>query len=100
MALSALHDVLCRHQTQHPDTAVVLAGDFNGANLKKVMLNFHQHITTRGERTLDHCYMPFKRKEEPLFPVRHVGHAAIFLRPEYKQRLVREAVVTSGKAVV
>jgi len=35
MALSDLHDVLCRCQIQHPDTAVVVA--------------------------LDHCYTPFKR---------------------------------------
>jgi len=63
MALSARHYVLCWHQTQHPDAAVVVEGDFNRANLKKVMSNFHQHIkcATRGERTLDNCYMPFKR---------------------------------------
>jgi len=61
--LSARHDVLCRHQTQCPDTAVVVAGGFNRANLEKVMPKFHQHITfaSRGERTLDHFYTPFKR---------------------------------------
>jgi len=57
------------------------------------MPNFHQHITcaTRGERTLDHCYTPFKRGYKaaslPLF-------SNIFLLPEYQQRIVREAVVT------
>jgi len=53
--LSDLHDVLCRHQTQHPDAAVVVVGDFNRANIKKVMPNFHQRsitCATRGERPL------------------------------------------------
>ena len=36
---------------------------------------------TRGERTLDHCYIPFKR-----------GYKANFL-PEYKQSIVREVGV-------
>jgi len=97
MALSDVHDVLCRHQTQHPDVAVVVAGEVNKANLKKVMPNFHQHIAcaTRGERTLDHCYTPFKRgyKAAPLPAFGKSDHAAIFLLPEYKQRIVGEVVV-------
>jgi len=67
---SALRDVLCWHQTSHPDVAVVVAGDFNRANLKKVMPNIHQHITcaTRGERTLDHCYTAFKKGSKAAMP--------------------------------
>jgi len=97
MALSALHDVLCRHQTQHPDVAVVVPGDFNRANLKKVMPNFHQHImcAARGEGTLDHCHMPFKRDYKAVsLPLSKSDHAAFFLLLEYKQWIVREAVVT------
>jgi len=73
-------------------------GDFNRVNLKKVMTYFRQHITcaTRGERTLDHCYMPFKRgyKAASLPPFGKSDHAAIFLLLEYKQRIVREVVAT------
>ncbi len=38
--------------------AVTIAGDFNKANFRKVMPNFHQHLScpTRGPNTLDHCY--------------------------------------------
>lgn len=36
-----LHEVLTLHQTQIHDTALIVAGDFNRANLKYVMLNFH-----------------------------------------------------------
>jgi len=84
--------VLCQHQAKHPDAAVVVAGDFNRANLKKVMPNFCQHITcaTRGEITMDHCYKPFKRgyKAASLPPFGKLDNAAIFLLPEYKQREV------------
>ena len=61
-ALSSLHDTLSRHQRKYPDAAMIITGDFNRANLKKVMPNFRQHITcaTRGDKTLDHCYTPFK----------------------------------------
>jgi len=45
VALSDLHDVLCQHHTKHPETSVVVTGDFDRANLKKVMPNFCQHIT-------------------------------------------------------
>jgi len=52
MALLGLHDVVCRHQTQYPDVAVVVVGAFSRANLKKVMPKFHQHITcaTKGRK--------------------------------------------------
>ncbi|KAF0029423.1 hypothetical protein F2P81_018528 [Scophthalmus maximus] len=61
-ALSVLHDVTIGLQTRHPDAALIMAGNFNKANLKKVLPNFVQHIKcpTRKDKTLDHCYMPFK----------------------------------------
>jgi len=77
VVLSALHDVLCRHQTQHPDTAVVVAGDFNRANLKKVMLNFRQHITcvTRGEKNFGPLLYAIRERLQGCLssPVRQVG---------------------------
>ncbi len=61
-ALSELHDALICYQANHGDTAVIEAVEFNSANLRWVLPNFLQHITcsTRGERTLDHCYTQFK----------------------------------------
>ncbi len=44
LAFSKLHDVLCGYINKHPDAASIIAGDFNKANLKKVIPNFHQHI--------------------------------------------------------
>ncbi len=59
--------------------------------------NFHQHVScpTRGPNTLDHCYTPFKNayKARSLPAFGKSDHAAIFLTPEYKQRIVQEPPV-------
>ncbi len=58
------------------------------------MPNFHQHVScpTRGPNTLDHCYTQFKNayKARLLRAFGKSDHAAIFLTPECKQRLVQE----------
>ncbi len=97
LALSKLHDELCGYINKHPDAASIIAGDFNKANLKKVMPNFHQHVScpTRGPNILDHCYIQFKNgyKARSLPAFGKSDHAAIFLTPEYKQRIVQEPPV-------
>ncbi len=59
------------------------------------MPNFHQHVScpTRGPNTLDHCYTQFKNayKARSLPAFGKSDHAAIFLTPEYKQRIVQES---------
>ncbi len=61
------------------------------------MLNFHQHVSspTRESNTLDHCYTQLKKayKAHSLPAFGKSDHAAIFLTPEYKQRLVQEPPV-------
>ncbi len=97
LALSKLHDELSGYNNKHPDAAFIIAGDFNKANLKKVLQNFHQHIScpTRGLNTLDHCYTPLKNgyKAHSLPAFGKSDHAAIFLTPEYKQRIAHEPPV-------
>ncbi len=97
LALSKLHDELSRYNNKHPDTAFIIAGDFNKANLKKVLPNFHQHIScpTRGLNTLDHYYTPLKNtyKAHSLPAFGKSDHVAIFLTPEYKQRIAHEPPV-------
>ncbi len=77
--------------------AFIIAGDFNKANLRQVMPNFHQHVScpTRWPNTLDHCYSQFKNayKARSLPSFGKSDHAAIFLTPEYKQRLTQEPPV-------
>ncbi len=92
LALSKLHDELSGYINKHPDAACIIAGDFNKANLKKVIPKFHQH---RGLNTLDHCYTQFKNayKAHSLPAFGKSDHAAIFLTPDYKQRIVQEPPV-------
>ncbi len=97
LALSKLHDELSGYDNKHPDAAFIIAGDFNKANLKKVLPNFHQHIScpTRGLNTLDHCYTLLKNayKAHSLPAFGKSDYVAIFLTPEYKQRIVHEPPV-------
>ncbi len=97
LALSKLHDVLSGYINKHPDAACIITGDFNKANLRQVMPNFHQHIScpTRGPNTLDHCYTQFKNanKARSLPAFGKSDHATIFLTPEYKQWIVQEPPV-------
>ncbi len=89
--------MLSGYINKHPDAASIIAGDFNKANLKKVMPNFYQHIScpTRGLNTLDHCYTPLKNayKAHSLPAFGKLDHAAIFLTPKYKQRIVLDPPV-------
>ncbi|KAK3567779.1 hypothetical protein QTP86_026457 [Hemibagrus guttatus] len=40
-ALYKLHEALAQHQTQHRDAALIVAGDFNSANLKRAPTSNH-----------------------------------------------------------
>ncbi|KAK1806971.1 hypothetical protein P4O66_005464, partial [Electrophorus voltai] len=96
-ALCELHEALTQFQAQHRDAALIVVGDFNSANLKRAVPNLYQHVSfpTRGNRTLDHCYTPYKDSYKALAhpPFGKSDHAAIFLLPKYEQRLKREAPV-------
>ncbi|KAI3362516.1 hypothetical protein L3Q82_012829 [Scortum barcoo] len=64
-AMDELFGVIDRTEMSRPEASRVyhVAGDFNSANLRKVLPRYHQHIScpTRGENTLDHVYTPYAR---------------------------------------
>ncbi len=57
-ALNDLYQHISEQQTAHPDAFLILAGDFNHADLRSVFPKIHQHIDfpTRGKNTLDFVY--------------------------------------------
>ncbi|KAK1785723.1 hypothetical protein P4O66_019072 [Electrophorus voltai] len=67
-ALWELHEALTQFQAQHRDTALIVVGDFNSANLKRAVPNLYQHVTvpTRGNRTLDHNESCLERHYQPV----------------------------------
>ncbi len=74
---------------------LLLWGNFNKANFRTIAPKYFQHITinTRGDRTLDHCYSPFRDtyKSLPRSPFGKSDHSSILLLPAYRQKLKREA---------
>uniref|UniRef100_A0A8C1UAT8 Reverse transcriptase domain-containing protein n=1 Tax=Cyprinus carpio TaxID=7962 RepID=A0A8C1UAT8_CYPCA len=57
-ALNELYQHISEQQTAHPDAFLIIAGDFNHADLKSVFPKIHQHINfpTRGNNILDFVY--------------------------------------------
>ena len=57
-AVNKLFDLVMQVEHSHPDSIVIVTGDFSKANLKKEMPKFIQQVTcaTRYGRTFDYCY--------------------------------------------
>ncbi|KAI5090391.1 NACHT, LRR and PYD domains-containing protein 12-like [Silurus meridionalis] len=85
-----LHETKTLHQTQHRKAALIVVGDFTVPTSSAQYLIQHITCPTRSERTLDHCYTPFKNsykaQSRPLFgksgPCRHLPHACIQTKAE------------------
>ncbi len=94
-ALKELYRNISEQETEHPDAAFVITGDFNKANFRTIAPKYFQHVTinTRGDRTLDHCYTPFRDayKSLPRPPFCKSDHSSVLLLPAYRQKLKREA---------
>ena len=90
-ALDELYEIINSLENVHPEAAFIVVGDFNRANMKKVLPKYHQHIDffTRGDQTLDHCYTAFRDSYKPLHcpAFGKADHTSILLLPAYRQKL-------------
>ncbi len=61
-ALQKLADLITDTEQKHPDSVLIILGDFNKANLSRELPKYRQHITcpTRDSNILDHCYTAIK----------------------------------------
>lgn len=74
IALSQLHKVISRQQRAYPESAFIVAGDFNQSCLKTVLPKFVQYVKgpTRGKNTLDKIYSNLKEAYRTI-PLTHPG---------------------------
>ena len=90
-ALDDLNNIISKYESSDPDTASIILGDFNQANLRSVLPNFYQTVTcpTRLNNTLDHCYTKIKSAYTSLqrSSLGNSDHSVIVLLPKYTQKV-------------
>ncbi len=90
-ALQKLADLITDTEHKHPDSVLIILGDFNKANLSRELPKYRQHITcpTRDSNILDHCYTALKNAYHSV-PRADLGlsdHCLVHLIPTYWQKL-------------
>ncbi len=90
-ALQKLTDQITDTEQQHPDSVLIILGDFNQANLSRELPKYRQHVTcpTREGNILDHCYTTIKKTYHSV-PRAALGlsdHCLVHLIPTYRQNL-------------
>ncbi len=89
--LQKLADLITDTEQQHPDSVLIILGDFNKANLSRELPKYRQHITcpTRDSNILDHCYTAIMDAYHSV-PRAALGlsdHCLVHLIPTYRQKL-------------
>ncbi|KAK3563998.1 hypothetical protein QTP86_006251 [Hemibagrus guttatus] len=82
-ALQHLADQITHTEQQHPESVIIILGDFNKANLSHELPKFKQHIScpTRDKNILDHCYTTIKDA------LGLSDHCLVHLLPTYRPKL-------------
>ncbi|KAK3507917.1 hypothetical protein QTP70_002915, partial [Hemibagrus guttatus] len=90
-ALQHLADQITHTEQQHPDSVIIILGDFNKANLSHELPKFKQHIScpTRDKNILDHCYTTIKDayRSVPRAALGLSDHCLVHLLPTYRPKL-------------
>ncbi len=90
-AVQELADHITDTEQQHPDSVLIILGDFNKANLSRELPKYRQHITcpTRDSNILDNCYTTINEAYHPV-PRAALGlsdHHLVNCIPAYRQKL-------------
>ncbi len=90
-ALQKFANLITDTEQKHPDSVLIILGDFNKANLSRELPKYRQHITcpTRDSNILDHCYTAIKDAYHSV-PRAALGlsdHCLVHLIPTYRQKL-------------
>lgn len=87
LAIGLLHGSISIQQSKYPDAVLIIAGDFNHADLKAALPKFHQHVqcATRGTKILDKVYTNIKLgyRARPLPHLGQSDHLSLLLIPAY-----------------
>ncbi|KAI2660088.1 LINE-1 retrotransposable element ORF2 protein [Labeo rohita] len=76
---------------QHPDSVLIILGDFNKANLSRELPKYSQHVTCpiKDSNIFDHCYTTIKNAYHyvPQAALGLSDHCLVHLTPTYWQKL-------------
>ncbi len=92
MSASQIYDNTQNNNTeqQHPDSVLIILGNFNKANLSCELPTYRQHVTcpTRDSNILDHCYTTIKAYHfVPRTALGLPDHCLVYLLLTYRQKL-------------
>ncbi|XP_073700731.1 uncharacterized protein [Garra rufa] len=91
LALQKLADHITETEQQHPDSVLIILGDFNRANLSRELPKYRQHVTcpTRDSNILDHCYTTIRNAYHSVSraALGLSDHCLVHLIPNYRQKL-------------
>ncbi len=87
-ALQKLADQITNTEQKHPDSVLIIIGDFNKANLSHELPKYLQHVTspTRDSNMLDHCYTAIKEAYHSVPRAALSDHCLVHLIPTYRQK--------------
>ncbi|KAL0148543.1 hypothetical protein M9458_056090 [Cirrhinus mrigala] len=91
LSLQKLADQITETEQQHPDSVLIVLGDFNKAKLSRELPKYSQHVTcpTRDSNILDHCYTTLRNAYHSV-PRAALGlsdHCLVHLIPTCRQKL-------------
>ncbi len=87
LALAQLYESVNHSLVAHPDSVLIVAGDFNHTDLKTVFYKLHRYVkcATRGDKMLDQVYTNVADAYRvQVYP--HLGlsdHLSFLLHPQY-----------------